>query len=93
MVARKRDDGSVEVGFTFEAMETKSLIETISRLAANVPAEAVEGLVDEYQRSETIAPIFDPTGWMRVQRNYANLLKLAQGFLAFRRVIAEVSTR
>lgn len=91
MVARQRADGSVEVGFTGGAMGTKTVIESVAQLAVMVPLEAAEELVDEYRRAEAITPIFDPTGWMRVQGNWEGHYRLATAFLAFRRVVGDLA--
>jgi hypothetical protein len=55
-----------------------------------VQVAAVETLVDEYRRAETLAPICDPSGWMRVQGNAEGHVRLATAFLAFRRVVGEL---
>jgi hypothetical protein len=91
MVARQNADGFVEVGFSKEAMQAKELVEMIARITVMVPIEVVEGLVEEYRRVETVAPIFDPTAWQGVQRNAGDHAKLAAAFLAFRKVIGEVA--
>jgi hypothetical protein len=91
MVARRNAEGFVEVGFTAEAMEAKELVEMIACIAVLVPVEAVEQLVDKYRRVETLAPIFDPTAWIRVQHHAGGHAELARAFLAFRKTIGDLA--
>jgi hypothetical protein len=62
-------------------------IQTIARLVRNIPLEDVDALVAEFQRMESIMPILDPTGWMRIANNVSGHQELVLAFVRFRRTV------
>lgn len=62
----------------------------VMQFAFLVRTEDVERLVAEIDRTDTLMPILDPTGWMKIRRNIPAHKKLAHALLAFRREIDEI---
>lgn len=87
MVVQQQPDGRVVVGFTGDAMATKTVIESVARIVYQIPIADVQDLIDEYQRAETLTPIFDPTAFLRVQKTMPGHVRLAEAFLAFRQAL------
>jgi len=83
-------DGSPVVGLPAEVVETKDLCEALGFLGARLDLDDLGKLVRAYQQLETTAPIFDPTGCMKVGKNLEGHKKLAEAVLQFRQALEDL---
>jgi hypothetical protein len=65
--------------------DTEMLMEAVKPIAFMVqqlPLDALDALIAEAERYDTVGPILDPTGWQRTHRNVAEhavLLRAVRG--------------
>lgn len=63
---------------------TKQLVDNAARMALLVPVEDARALVQEIERTDTLMPLLDPTGYRAIMDTLPQHRKLAKAFLAFR---------
>ena len=71
-------------------VSTLNQIHILARLTNGLPVAEVEQVLRTAEQFDTIAPIIDPTAWIKTSDNVAANAKLIRAFLDWRRVVAEV---
>jgi hypothetical protein len=68
-------------------------VKPIAFLVQQIPLDALDDLIREAERYDTIGPILDPTAWLRTHRNVAEHATLLRALRTFRRTIDEIRER
>jgi hypothetical protein len=68
-------------------------VKPIAFLVQQLPLDALDALIAEAERYDTIGPILDPTAWQRTHRNVAEHAVLLRAVRTFRRTIDEIRER
>lgn len=72
-----------------ELLGTLTQIKTLAAIALAVEPEAIKALQDEISRTETLAPILDPTWYMRSSDNMQDHCDLVNAFAKFRSALSK----
>jgi len=75
---------------TATQMITKGFIEGLARMALQVPVEDVSNYVDNLDRIESFAPIFEPSDYMAIRGTLPGHMALAKAFLRFRQEVEKL---
>ena len=67
-----------------------SLVRAASTITAGVSQEEVEAMSAQVEREDSIAPLIDPTGWMRTKDKSDNWRRLWTAFRKFREEVLQV---
>jgi hypothetical protein len=65
----------------------------IAFMVQQLPLDALDALIAEAERYDTLGPILDPTGWQRTHRNVAEHAVLLRAVRTLRRTIDEIRER
>lgn len=80
-----------QLGFTAEQMQTKEMIEAMSRMAMQLSPEDVQDLLARYHWIESVGPIVDPTAYREVMDTLPGHLQLATAFGNFRAALEKLA--
>jgi hypothetical protein len=72
-----------------EIRETYDQMLAIARLATMVDLPAVRAVLDSMHFVDSVMPITDPTGWMKLRKTAPDHQRIAAAFLRFRTVLEE----
>lgn len=70
---------------------TKQLVDSAARMAMLIPVDDARALVQEIERTDTLMPLLDPTGYRAIMDTLPQHRKLAQAFLAFRQELEKLA--
>jgi hypothetical protein len=68
-------------------------VKPIAFMVQQIPLDALDALIAEAERYDTVGPILDPTGWQRTHRNVAEHAVLLRAVRTFRKTIDEIRER
>ncbi len=68
----------------------KQQIDQICQLAALIPVDDAVALVNELERMDSLMPVVDPTGWVKITGTIDGHKIAASGFLDFRRTLEKL---
>lgn len=91
MSITQSEDGQIMVGIPADVIDTKTRIEMIARLALEIEPSEVAKLQNQYRQVDTLMPIFDPTGYMRILSHKGGHERLADAFAAFRAELGRIT--
>lgn len=69
---------------------TKQLVDNAAHMALLVPLEDARALVQEIDRTDTLMPLLDPTGYRAIMDTLPQHRMVAKAFLAFREELAKL---
>jgi hypothetical protein len=69
-----------------------SLVVGVAQHAILLSVEQAQALVDEMNRMESLMPILDPTGYIKIRKTMPGHKALAVAFLTFRQAIEQLNT-
>jgi hypothetical protein len=72
-----------------EIRETYEQMQTVARLVSMVDLAAARAVLASMHYMDSVMPITDPTGWMKLRKNAAAHQQFAQAFVNFRTVLEE----
>jgi hypothetical protein len=65
----------------------------IAFMVQQIPLDALDRLIREAERYDTLGPILDPTAWQRTHRNVEEHAMLLRALRTFRQTIDEIRER
>jgi len=73
-----------------EALVAVSSIRAVAALASATPEQMLVDLINECERHDTLAPMIDPTMWMRTHGDVDKIKAAARALLDFKREMGKL---
>lgn len=70
---------------------TKQLVDNAARMALLIPLDDARALVEEIERTDTLMPLLDPTGYRAIMDTLPQHRAVAKAFLTFRQELEKLA--